>query len=215
MWETIRAWLQSPEIWETILTLIVGAVIGGIIGVRYSLSASRPKLIINGRSGGGGPDRSTWNITIRNRPSFFGQVLDGETARDVRAYIRLNQPRAQNYVVFWWGPGPGQRDHQTTIEPGQQQQLQVFHWQRGTDGYFIVDHNGEPVAKFQGRERRFVLLLLDRLDRRTEIKFIVEFDDTHLQNSPQLRVITPPTMRDRLERMRDGIREFLTAFRSR
>ena len=215
MWDTIAEWLRSPEAWNTIITLIVGAVIGGIIGVRYSLSASRPKLMITGGGGGGDADRSAKYITISNTPSFLGQVLDGETARDVRAYIRLKQPRAQHYMVFWWGPAQGQREPQTTIEPGQRQQLQVFHWQRGTDGYLIVDHNGEPVAKFQGRELRFVLLLLDRLQRRTEIEFIVDFDDTHLKNSPKINIITPPTMRDRLERMRDGIREFLTAFRSR
>jgi hypothetical protein len=211
MWEAIRELLQSQELWSIVINLLIGAIIGAFLGVRYSLSANRPKLIIFGGGAGGNQTSQSWQITMLNRPSFFGQVVDGETARDVIAFIRLDDPKSEGYMVFWGH----ERRERTTIEPGQRQLLEVFHWQSGTEGYFIVDRNGEPVAKFHSRELKFVLTLRDLLERKTEFRFIVEFDDTHLTKPPRLRIIPPITIRERIDTAKGGIRDFLSAFRAR
>ncbi len=202
---------MSPDVWSAIIYLVVGAIVGAIISVRYSLSAQRPKLLVTGGGSGGNQQRHSWRISVSNRPTFFGQTLDGESARDVHAHIRLNEQRSQSYGVFWGN----QREHRATIEPGEQQSLELFHWESGADGYFIVDGNGDPVARFQNRELEFVVTLRDRLERMTELRFTVEFDDTHLKNTPRLQIIHPTTIQTRLHRARRGVQQFLSAFRAR
>lgn len=211
MWDAIQTLLLSQELWSAIAYLIIGAIVGAIVSVRYSISARRPRLIIFGGGGGGNQQNHRWQISISNRPSFFGKALDGESARDVHAHIRLHAKRSQSYLVFWGH----QAEHRATIEPGQQHSLDLFHWQRGTEGYFIADDGGEPVARFQDRELKFVLTLRDRLERKTQFRFLVEFDDTHLQHTPRLQIVHPITLGDRINRAKRGIRQFLSAFRPR
>lgn len=48
MWETTIEALKSPELWKTIIYLVLGAIIGAIVSVLYSLRAHRPKLLVTG-----------------------------------------------------------------------------------------------------------------------------------------------------------------------
>lgn len=212
MWETIQQILLSQHKWSAIFYLIAGAIAGAFISIRYSFIAQRPKLIASGGSSGGNQHQYSWSVTISNRPSFFGQNLDGESARDVHAHLQLKERTSQSYMVVWDGQPPEQR---ATIEPGQKRSLELFHWKEGAEGYFVVDFSGEPVARFQSRELSFLLRLVDRLERVTELHFTVEFDDTHLKNTPRLQIIHPLTLASRLSRAKSGIQRFISAFRAR
>jgi hypothetical protein len=209
MRETLITFLNSQGTWNATIFLVLGAIVGAIISVRYSINANRPKLIITGQGSSGTQASQSWNITITNRPSFFGKSLDGETAREVNALIRLNDRKSTYYTLFWGI----QKDYRITIEPGSQQTLELFHWNSGTTGYFVGDNKGEPVAKFQSRELRFILTLRDILDRKTEIKFVADFDDTNLKFHPNLQIILPVTFGIRIDRIKNGIREIISAFR--
>lgn len=210
MWETFRQLLLSPGFWSALVYLVLGAIGGAIISVRYSLAARRPKLIVHGSGAGGDKNRHTWRVSISNFPSFLGQRLDGETAREVYANIRLKEGKSQIYEIYWRG-----RERKTTLEPGKSNSLELFHWKKNEDGYFIIDSSGEPVAKFQDRDHKFILTLRDRLSRKTEFRFSVEFDDTHLKKIPRLQIVYPFTIRKRLKLAADGIDVFWEAFRLR
>lgn len=150
--------------WYDLVTLVIGALLGAIISVAYSIRSNRPKLLITG--GGSGSDQTSahWNIGITNQPSFFGQRLDGEAAYDVHPWLREDQPKSQFYPVRW----VGESGHLTTIEPGLRKNIELFHWDKGGSSYYIKDQAGEPVARFSDRELGFVLRLNDRLGRKTE-----------------------------------------------
>lgn len=210
MWETARELLLSKELWSAIAYMILGAIFGAIISVKYSLRAHKPKLIISGGGGGGNQQKQTWRISISNRPSFLGQNLDGESARDVHALIRLDEKKSQSYFIYWGH----EHNHRVTLEPGQQQSLELFHWHEGSKGYFIVDNNDESVALFQSRELKFILTLRDRLERNYEFHFTVEYDDTHLKNKPRLQIVHPITLKDRIDRIKHGLRDIKSAFRA-
>jgi hypothetical protein len=145
-----------------------------------------------------------------NRPSFFGQNLDGEPAKELHAWIRLNEPSSQSHMVYWEGAS---RTPNVTIEAGQQKQLNLFHWNDGASGYYIVDAAGEPVARFQGRRLRFLLWTNDRLGRMTEFPFIVQFDDSHLKQAPRLTILHPIGLTERFRRLRRGLQQIRSAFR--
>lgn len=210
MWETAKQIVQAQHQWSAVFYLVVGALAGAFISIRYSFKAQRPRLIVSGAGSGGNQHQHSWSIAISNRPSFFGQYLDGESARDIHAHLRLKGRSAQSYMVFWDGQP---HEHRATIEPGQQRSLRLFHWNDGGGGYFIVDAGGEPVARFQSRELAFELRLVDRLERVTEFRFTVEFDDTHLKNTPRLQIVHPLTLATRLSRAKSGVQRFMSAFR--
>lgn len=209
MWDSFLSAVRSSEFWGALGYLVIGTIVGAVVSVRYSLRANRPKLIVGGGGGGGSAHQRSCNITIANRPSFLGQPLDGEAARDVRGWIRVRNARQQTYPVVW---GP-EREYRVTIEAGQSNPLVLFHWKSGRSGFFVVDGNGEPVAAFQSGEHEFVVTLRDRLGRDTEFPFTVDYDDTNLKNPPRLRIRHPIQIRHRLDSMRAGIRKFLYAFR--
>lgn len=102
-----------------------------------------------------------------------------------------------------------------SIEPGEPQSIDVFSWFSGTRGYCVVDKAGEPIARFEARELKFLLRLNDRLGRMTEFPFTVKFDDSHLKNTPQLQVVHPLTFETRLNAVRKALRLLLMAFRLR
>lgn len=210
MWDAIKEFLLSVELWSSIFWLISGAIAGGIVSVTYTLRALRPKLITSGTQSGGGREHQSWRITILNRPSFLGQHLDGESAREVIVHIQLNEKRARKYPLYW--QGNDNPELRITIEPGEKKTLSLFEWSADSEGYYIVDSKGEPVARFQTRENNFILTLRDRLERETQMKFRVAFDDTHLQNAPRLQILYPITLSDRMKRVRDGLSEIKSAF---
>jgi len=210
MWNTIAKDLFSENPLSAFFYLVVGAVLGSLISVGYGIRAQRPRLLVSGGGGGGNQDRQRWNIAISNRPSFFGVNLDGEPARDLTAWIRLNETGSPLYMLYWDGVTGEQ---QATIEAGQQRPLNLFHWRKSEPGYVVVDAAGDPVARFESRNLAFVLRLSDRLGRMTEFQLRVEFDGSHLKQTPRLTIVAPVTTADRIGRIRVGLRFIKSAFR--
>jgi len=208
MWATLQQLLASRHPWSSLFYLIVGVILGALSSSYLSLKAKRPKLIIGGVGCGGNNEGQHWTLNVMNRPSFLGQAFVGETARDVNAWLRLRDRDSSNYLLYWNGQRP---EPQTTIEPGQSQTIGIFSWSSGTRGYCILDQSGEPVARFEGRELKFILKLNDRLGRMTEIPFIVKFDDSHLTNMPQLQIITNLAFETRMHLVKMGLRQFRLA----
>lgn len=205
MWMELGEALTSSKLWSNLVYLLVGA----IVGVLYSLRAQKPRLIVNGSGGGGRPGKYRWNLTITNRPSFLGRVLDGESARDVSAHIRLAKHRQRSYPIYW----DNATERTKTIEPGQAVPLMLFTWEDAESGYFIADETGSAVARFHDPELRFIVSLNDRLGRTSEFRVTVEFDESHLKQTPDLRFVVPVTAIERYYRAKGGAREFLSAFR--
>ena len=48
-----------------------------------------------------------------------------------------------------------------------------------------------------------------------EFKLRVKFDDSHLKNPPQLQVVPPMSMENRIQMLRSGFRQVFRAFRLR
>jgi hypothetical protein len=62
----------------------------------------------------------------------------------------------------------------------------MFRWDVQQRGYYVVDAQGNPVARFTEPREKFELKLSDSLGRTTSFAFTVVFDDTHLQATPHL-----------------------------
>jgi len=212
MLESLRHALASQHLWGALFYLVVGAVLGAVVSIYISIRAQKPRLIISGGGSGGNQQGQRWSINIMNQPKFFGVPFAGETARDVHAWLRLRERDSSHYMLSWIGQG--QQAH-AAIEPGQSQSLELFSWIAGGKGYCVVDQSHEPVARFEAPELKFVLRLNDRLGRITEFPFTVKFDDTHLKNTPQLRILYPMSREQRLQMIRSAFHEFLMAFRLR
>lgn len=211
MVEQVKTFLLSHDFWFATAYLLLGAIIGALVSNWYTLKARRPKLIVAGGGGGGNADKHSWQITLSNRPAFLGIPLDGETAHDVQAHIRTVERRSQAYLLFWNNTD----SVRVSISPGSSASLRLFHWFKEEDGYNVVDQNGEAVARFTDRSREFEITIFDRLSRRTRFKFHVEFDDTHLKNTPRLSIVHPVSFAERLQNLRKGFRQIGNAFRSR
>lgn len=208
MLETIERLLSSEQPLSAIFYWVVGAIMGALISIYLTVKAQRPKLTINGGGSGGDQLRQSWNIGISNRPSFLGIPFNGETAHDVYAHVMLKRKGAPSYLLYWSGP---QREQRTTIVPGERVLLDIFSWFPGTRGYCVLDHAGDPVARFESRELKFLLRLNDRLGRATEFPFTVQFDDTHLKNTPQLHISYPLSALIRWNMAKDAMRQLLLA----
>ncbi len=210
MWETAKQILLSQPPWSAVVYLVLGVVVGAIVGTQYSLRAHRPRLRITGAGGGGNDTNQRWSLGVVNQPSFAGQIVDGDAARELSAWLQVADHMPHQYQLFWQGP---ERDVYTTLEPGQSRSMDLFSWQRGSSGFVIVDQANEPVARFQDSDHRFVLHLRDRLGRITKFKIRVEFDDTHLKNPPRLSIRVPLTFSKRLNIARSGWQRMKAAFR--
>jgi hypothetical protein len=216
MWETVKQILLSQHYLSGAFYFVAGAVVGIVVtffGNWYNFKAQRPRLIASGGGSGGNDQEQRWTITISNRPAFLGQNVDGESARDVSVLIRPEDSGSEEFYSILWDSQPPER--RATIEPGQDRSLTLFRWNKHSEGYFIVDDSGEPVARFQGHELRFLLRLNDRLGRTTDFPFTVKFDDTHLKQRPRLQIVHPLTFSMRLFRAKNGLRQISSAFRSR
>lgn len=212
MLETIQLLLTSHHPWSAFFNFIIGLIFGALISTYLTFNAQKPKLILSGGGGGGNQQEQSWNLTVLNRPTFFGLSFAGETAIDVNAWLRLREKDSNQYALYWSGE---RLEFSATIEPGQQKNLQLFTWSRGERGYFVVDQTGERVARFEDRELKFLLGLNDRLGRRTEFPITVKFDDSHLKNIPQLDIVVPFSFSTRLHFIKRGLRQIVWAFRIR
>lgn len=194
--------------------LIVGTIVGGFVGAylstRYALRASRARLVIAGSGNGGSAGgKQRWQVRIGNQPSFLGQNTDGETAKDLHAWIRLEEQKGQVYPVFWEGETP---EGNATIEPGGSRGINFFYWSPGDAGYAVFDQQNEPILRFKERRTKFVLQLNDRFGRTTRFPFIVYYDDSHLKQPPRLDVRFPPTLRQRWSTLLGGLQRARRAF---
>ncbi|WP_158885181.1 hypothetical protein [Rhodanobacter sp. L36] len=209
MWPKIHSLITSLSPWAL---LVIGAVVGATLSTLLSIRSNRPRLIISGGGGGGTSALQGWNITILNKPAFLGIPFAGEAAKDVSAWLR-QKARNVSYPLLWDGLGAGQR---ATIDAGQTQSLQLFAWFSTTRGkYFLLDHAAQPVAEFDAAELKFVLRLVDRFSRSSEFSFIVKFDDSSLQNPPQLSIVHPMLFSNRVQRIRRGLHLIRTALWAR
>lgn len=213
IWTTIAKLFASQHPWSAFIYLLLGAMLGALVSIYATVRAQRPRLIISGHGSGGSRDRHHWSINIANRPTFLGIAFVGEAARDLQPWIRLAERDSRFYHLQWANPQAPQQP--IMLEPGQSHSISLFSWQAGTRGYCIVDASGEPVARFEARQLRFILRINDRLGRMKELSFTVQFDDSHLKNAPQLRLLVPPSLEERGHMFRNGLRELLSAFRSR
>jgi hypothetical protein len=212
MWGSIGEIVLNRHQLSAPFYFLAGIIIGGIVSTMYAIKAQSPRLIIVGTGAGGRRDERHWTVSISNRPSFFGYKLQGEDAHDVHAHIKPRSRRPHSYLAYWQGPT---REQRATIEPGNQRSLDLFCWKRGQIGYVVVDHADVPIVRFESQQEAFDLELVDRLGRRTRFPFIVYFDDSHLTNVPELRIIRSFSLRKRFERIRRGFSQMLTAFRHR
>ena len=210
MWEQIQNLLSSKSSWSAVFYLIVGAILGALVSIYFTVRTQKPRLIIGGGGSGSNQQGQRWTISITNRPTFLGVPFAGETARDLHAWLRLKQRESSNYPLFWTTP---RQPLLVTIEPGQSQSLDLFSWTSDRRGsYCVLDQSGEPVAKFDTPKLDFVLLLNDRLGRMTEFAFAVKFDDSHLKNLPQLQIVYPLSLEMRTRMVKDALRQVLRAF---
>jgi hypothetical protein len=213
MWETIQRLMVSQHPWSSFFYLVVGALLGAFVSILLTVKAQRPRLIICGAGSGSSSQGQRWSLSILNRPAFIGVPFAGETARDVHAWLTLRERDSSSYMLYW--NNGQQKDSAATIEPGQPQTVEVFSSFPGTRGYCVLDQAGEAVARFDARELRFVLRLNDRLGRMTELPLTVKFDESHLKNQPQLQIFPPLYLETRLQMVKSGLRQLLTAVRIR
>lgn len=71
------------------------------------------------------------------------------------------------------------------------------------------------MVRFTEPRQKFKLTLIDLLDRQWILRFEVDFDDSHLQGVPDLRIAQPLTLANRFGSIAAGIREIASAFRFR
>ena len=195
--------------WKGIGYLAIGAIAGAIIGVICTIKAQKPNLVVQQKGSGGNQEKYTWNIGVSNRPSFFGTYFDGESAYDVYAQIRLDKKNGRSFPLYWGNHG----EPRVTIEAGKTQQLIIFHYFKDSEGYFLVDQKNEPVAQFKAEKSDFILTLSDRFQRRKELKFTVNYDDTHLGQTPNLSINFPITLRQRIQKIKSGFEVVFSAFK--
>ena len=209
MWEEIQRVLTSQNPWSGLIFLIVGAVFGAFVSIYFTMRVTRPRLIVEGGGSGGNAATHTWNIQVINRPTFLGAPLTGETARNVNAWLRPTNRPSTAYLLQWAETPP---THEATIEPGQSRSLLAFSWSATHRGaYSVLDRDGEAVARFDAAVTKFSLQLNDHLGRQTFIRFTVEFDDSHLKNSPQTRMRFPMSPRTRYHMFKGAFRQFRQA----
>jgi hypothetical protein len=208
MLETLKVIFLPPNFGTAVAYMIIGAVIGAMLGTLSSLKANRPRLIINSIGGGSNQQERIWNMRIENRPSFLGIRLHGETAKEVRAYIRIAKKDSE-YFSIYWGPN---YDMYVNIEAGQSQYLNLFHWEPGWNGFYILEKSRERIANFIKGEYYFILRFIDRLDRISEIKIKVKYDDTNLKNGPNLQIIPRKSIQYRFMLLRNGFQKIFHAF---
>ena len=211
MWEALQPILVSQSPWSSFFYLILGAILGAVLSIYLTFKAQRPRLIVSGGGGGGNQQGQRWSLSVLNRPSFFGLPFAGETARDVRPLLKLRERDSKFYPLQW---STQASEHQITLEPGQAGSINLFSWTSGTRGYCVLDQTGEPVARFEARELKFVLRLNDRLGRMTEITLTVKFDDSHLKNAPQLQIVQPLSIEARRHMAMKAVKQFIGAFRA-
>jgi hypothetical protein len=211
MLETLEEFLTSlPQVqWSQIVYLIIGIVFGALISVTYNIRAQSPRLNITGGGSGGNATKQSWRITISNRPSFFGKRIDGKPARDLHAHLGVVDEKSQRYGVSWGN----ENNPRVTIDPGKEQFIELFHWQEDLEGYYVFDSGGDPIARFKEREQKFVLTIRDRFEQKTDFRFTVHFNDTHLKNKPSLHISHPISMALRFHIALSGLRKFVAAFR--
>lgn len=197
-------WFPGFWSWRDLVLLLAGAALSLLLTLRVQ----RPRLVITGSGGGGSSKSHNWGLHISNLPTFFGLPFRGETAHHLNAWIGLHERDAENYPLYWVGP---QRESQIAIEPGESRELKVFSWEEGSRGYCVLDHQGQPLARYEARELQFRLRISDRLGRVTRFSLKVRFNDSHLQNAPRLEIIHPMSGRERWYLIKDGLNQIRLA----
>lgn len=170
--------------------------VGGWVGYQIAYAAARPRL-----SGsylhqlGAAHDPVTWIVRIKNQPSFLGRARDGDTARDLYAVLRPVEKRGISHPLHWVGDAELDR---VSIEPGKYRELKVLQSRSDTPGYSLVNHIGEPVRHYTDKQRDFVLVVFDRFERQTHIRFTAHYDDNAIERQNAITFEYPIRTNDRL-----------------
>lgn len=209
MWETAEKIFFNVHPWSTfayfVAGLLVGAIVGAWLSIYWTHRTQRPDLRVSGNGSGGDTNGYRWTITIMNRQTFLFRPIEGESAKDLGASLRKDD--RHSYPLYWHPD----KQPRVTLDSGASQSLTMFRWTPGQKGYFIEDEAGDAVALFSDPTTRFVLRLYDRLARATEIKVTVLYDDSHLKQAPQLRIVGPTMREVRWMHVRRGFRSFWIA----
>ncbi len=212
MLETARQFFNSQYPWSAVLYPTTGATVFGLVSIYVTSRIRRPKLALVGYVAEGDRTSRAVRLSVKNQPSFCGFPIKGAAAEAVSAFIVPKQVFPKHYRLCWEGQ-PGLQT--VTIGPGMERELTICQWTRGEHGYRIVDHTGNPVARFGSVETRFKLVLIDRTERKTELSFSVLFDAARLRAQPTIAVHIPPTLRSPFGLLRNAVYRIADAFRFR
>jgi hypothetical protein len=132
-----------------IITFLVGAVLGAVLGRWYGVYQGRPMLTIIGSGGGGGPGPGyhVTNVRLQNRPGLvglrlnesilFGRQLHGFVERGLpvernparECSARLHDKKTGEFVApLWWrrGEQPTPWQINTNLASGEEVELMLF-----------------------------------------------------------------------------------------
>lgn len=187
-----------------------GVFLSAVFGVIFSLRSNKPRLLIGGDLGGSNKLGKSVGVSICNQPSFLWHRFNGETAFDLRPWLTLEKPRSQPLPVNWVS-SPG---NAITIEPGLRENIMLFYWDKGDLTYCVKDSEGNSIATFSDRDLYFRLSFIDRLERRTELRFKVIFDVSGRSEHTRLSIVYPRLTRERWSDIREGVKQIMRAFKS-
>lgn len=194
-----------------LVNLLLGAIVGGFMGVYLTIRAQRPNLVLSG-IGSGNSAKDGWSCSaqIANRPSILGMVLRGEPADHVTAHLRVIRegPNLGSWGCYW-----NNGESSFTLNPGYPSSITLFTSRQGERGYSIRYRDSEPLITFDAPKEEFELMLRDRLGRTSKFRFIVWFNNAAKQGQQPLTVDLPWTFAKRWEQAISGLRMFSEAFR--
>lgn len=193
----------------------MGAVLGAVLGIYFTISAHKPQLTISTGGSGTRPNKDKrWQLRISNSTSFLWWHLEGETARDLVVRVSPKDGVSSSYTLHTIDE-TGLAHTTFDLEPGMSRTLEAFKWNFGDEGYCLCDSTGKPLARFNAPTTEFKAWTIDRLQRKTEWHFTVIYDSRNLEEAASLRIKFPVSFATRRAYIRKGLTTMLEAFRPR
>ncbi len=131
-----------------------------------------------------GKDIKASNITVQNRPTFWGIKIPRETAKIASA--RLYDPALREFVgpvLKWRIDGSNDLSHTISIDPGKTANLYVFAKERHAEEFFVYHSNSldaelqDPIIKYRDPKKDFSIVLYDEIGRKYRFDVIVRNSD--------------------------------------
>ncbi|SMC39797.1 hypothetical protein [Primorskyibacter flagellatus] len=211
--EAIGAAVATFEYWLGIATSVV------IVFVHHRLKL--PKLKVTGGSGGSkktddGKPFEYRRLSITNTPYFFGYPVSRDDFQVQSARIYDPEKRVyQGHLMRWQGE-PENKPFKTKIPVGETAILYVYglyegrvHLYSGTSQNNI-DH-GETLVEV-GQSRKLEIHITDIFRRRHRIAFSISAEERrNAMQTVQVHFRVKTTLSDRLQQVRGGVREVVSA----